>query len=86
MHGMHLSKESINVNIKYNVQLSVVDVVLTVGDQDKRYSNNAPHGEFLRSDCHRLRTEVAETKKNVEQQLKHTHFDAIVVLTSASYY
>lgn len=63
MHGMHLSEESINVNLKHNV-----DTVLTVGDQDERYSSNAPHGEFLRSDCHRLRTDVAGEKNNVEWQ------------------
>lgn len=63
MPGMHLSEESINVNLYHNVRLSHVDMVLTVGDQDERYSNNAPHGEFLRSDCHRLWTEVAGDKK-----------------------
>jgi len=66
MHGMHLLEELINVNLKHNVRLSHVDMVLTVGDQDERYLGNAPHGEFLRSDCHRLWTEVAGEKNYVE--------------------
>lgn len=66
MHAMHLSEESINVNLKHNVRFSHVDMVLTVGDQDEHYSSNAPHGEFLRSDCHRSRAEVTGEKNNVE--------------------
>jgi hypothetical protein len=59
MSGIHLSEESINVNLKHIVQESLDDIVLTASDQDKRNSDEIPHDKFFRSDGHRLQTEIA---------------------------
>lgn len=62
-------------------------MVLTVGDQDERDSNNAPHGEFLRSDGHRFRTEVAGEKKILNNNKnERVYTDAIVVQTTCATY
>ncbi|KAF0774150.1 Uncharacterized protein FWK35_00001997 [Aphis craccivora] len=66
MSGMHLSEESINVNLKHTVRESHDDIVLTASDQEKRDSNEIPHGKVFRSDGHRLQTEMTRGKKNFE--------------------
>uniref|UniRef100_A0A2S2NPJ1 Uncharacterized protein n=1 Tax=Schizaphis graminum TaxID=13262 RepID=A0A2S2NPJ1_SCHGA len=59
MSGIHLSEESINVNLKHIVRESLDDIVLTASDQDKRGSDKIRHDKFFRSDGHRLQTEIA---------------------------
>jgi len=63
MSGMHLSEESINVNLKHTVRESHNVIVLTASDQEKRDSNETPHGKVFRSNGHRLQTEMAKEKK-----------------------